>query len=307
MAAIAIVFLTVRPSFELFRFARTLASATYSVYVCVDDNSYTLPEYNSEKIQVLRFEKGPPERNGFKNTVARIKCASSRCKALYFFSKLNTLYPYVWMLEEDVFLPSIHTLPNIDSKYPDQDLLSPIHWLNPTGDVSKWQWKRAVGYVDPPWAASMVCGVRVSRRLLDCIAMYAKQHKTLFFDEVMFNTLALQNDLKVGTPDEMRGIQAKHDWKIEELNLFGLYHPVKNLYTQMYFRRMLLTPDTSVPIFSNSLHDLLNSEPSVENASTEEDAENVQEQESSEVVRNDEPCAEEGGADPTLCLATEAV
>lgn len=238
MNPIAIVFLTVRPPIELFNFAQTLANDTYTIFVCVDDNSHVLPVIPLN-IQILKFEKGIAERNGYKNTVARIKCASSRCKALYYFSKVNTSFQTVWIVEEDVFIPSIHTIPNIDKKYPSSDLLSAIHWINPTGDVARWQWKRAVGYIEPPWAGSMVCGVRVSQRLLQCIAKYANEKKTLFFDEVIFNTLALQNGLQVDNPPEMRGIMATHHWLISEINKDGLYHPVKDLHQQIEFRKCL--------------------------------------------------------------------
>lgn len=239
MDPIAIVFLTVNPPSDVFRFAESLATPRYTIFVCVDDNSYTLPEYDTTKLQVLRYEKGIAERHGYKNTVARIKCASSRCKALYYFSKVNTSFNNVWIVEEDVFIPTVHTIPNIDTKYPNADLLSAIHWINPTGDTSRWQWKRVVGYIEPPWAGSMVCGVRVSRRLLQCIAKYAQEKKTLFFDEAVFNTLALQNGLTVETPVEMKGITATHVWTLPELNNDGLYHPIKDLQEQKRFRESL--------------------------------------------------------------------
>ena len=47
-------------------------------------------------------------------------------KVLFYFCKINNEFDFVWIIEDDVLVPTINTIPNIDEKYShfDSDLLS---------------------------------------------------------------------------------------------------------------------------------------------------------------------------------------
>ena len=74
-------------------------------------------------ILVCYCSKQKKVNEGFQNTHTIIKGATSREKALYYFYKNDINYDHIWFIEEDVFIPTIETIKNIDIKYPDNDLL----------------------------------------------------------------------------------------------------------------------------------------------------------------------------------------
>ena len=51
----------------------------------------------------------------------------------------------------------------------------------------------------------------------------------LFYHEIMFNTLAYQNNLKIDTPSELSSIHYRTNWNINNLNYDNLYHPIKDI------------------------------------------------------------------------------
>jgi len=134
----SIVFLTVKPVKEVFDFAKLLKKDNYDIFICIDDNDYKLPEYDSKYIKIIKFPLGTAENYGFKNSVRYAPDrACSRDKALYYFSIIEKdKYDYVWMIEEDVFIPTVETIYNIDMKYDDYDLLCESNSINRTGELS---------------------------------------------------------------------------------------------------------------------------------------------------------------------------
>ena len=82
----------------------------------------------------------------------------------------------------------------------------------------------------------MICAIRCSSKLLKCIDEYVKKYNNLFMDEVLFNTISLQNNLQVKTIDELSPIVWRRDWKQEDINSSYLYHPIKCIMTQYKYR-----------------------------------------------------------------------
>jgi hypothetical protein len=171
--------------------------------------------------------------------------SSSRDKSLYYFCKLSKIeYENIWFLEEDVFIPTINTISDIDEKYKEYiDLLSPSNLVfnENLKDLKKWHWELVKKQItlDPPYATSMSCAIRVSKKLLECINEYAEKYKNLFFCEVLFNTISLQNNLKVITPIELSTIVYRKVWKDNEFNKNYLYHPIKNIKEQYRIRELI--------------------------------------------------------------------
>ena len=87
-----------------------------------------------------------------------------------------------------------------------------------------------------PLCKGMVCAIRVSPKMLMYINNYANDYKTLFFCEILFNTLAYQNNLQIITPKELSTIKYRRDWSKNEIQKTHLYHPIKSIKTQYEYR-----------------------------------------------------------------------
>jgi hypothetical protein len=229
---------------ETFSFAETL-NEEYTIYICIDNNDSVLPKYNETKIKIIRFYNNEPEKNYFMGCVDYCKNrACSRDKALYYFCKININYEYIWFLEDDVFIPNQNTINYIDNLYEKEDLLSSENIIKISRNDSSldWQhWDKNNNKIDFPWAHSMICAVRVSNKLMKCILEFVNDKKYLLFDELLFNTIALQNNLFVMTPIELSNIVFSfHDIIPDNINESYLYHPIKNLKKHEELRNKIL-------------------------------------------------------------------
>ena len=242
-----ICFLTVRPSLFFYKFCKLLQKDTYKVFICIDDNSYKIPEYDGV-IPLIYIDRKVPESAGYKSTVLSFtNKACSRDKALYFFNRVyNDSYSYLWMIEEDVLVPHVDTIANIDLKYPTGDLLSASHGIVRSVS-SNWHWPHINRQIriPPPYACSMICAIRTSVALMRKIDEYAETANNLFMDEALFNTIALQSDLEVITPSELSTIHYNTKWTMNDFTLTNLFHPVKVIEEQYAIRDRLSAHDTS--------------------------------------------------------------
>lgn len=231
----AICILTIDVNIETFKFAETLNDEDYDIFICIDKNNGIIQDFDRSKIQIINCNENECKDNFFFGSVSyALDRACSRDKALYYFCKINTEYDYVWFLEEDVFIPNNETIKKIDKKYVDYDLLSNGNEVKLSENDEKciyWQhWYRNENKIDYPWAHSMICAIRVSRNLLNCITDLVKEKKCLLFDELLFNTIALQNELTIENPIELSNIIFSFvDIIPDNINPEFLYHPIKNL------------------------------------------------------------------------------
>jgi hypothetical protein len=235
-----ICFLTVKPTKIFYDFCKKLKTNEYDIYICIDINEYNIPEYDNE-IKIIKFDRKECEDNGFKSTVLKFNnIACSRDKALYYFYKEKIDFNYIWFIEEDVFIPNINTISNIDKKYPNVDLLCEA---NKTiyKKQKNWLWKHVNEQIkiDPPYSSSMICAIRCNKKLLNYIYDYAEKFNNLFLDEVLFTTLALQNKLTIINPIELSTIVWRKKWRLEEIICDNLYHPIKDINTQIKYREIL--------------------------------------------------------------------
>ena len=243
MVKILKCFLTVNPNELFYNFIKQLPDKK-NTYICIDDNNYDIPNFNYD-INIIKIDNLICEKDGFKNTHSRIKGATSREKAFYFFYKMNIDFDYIWFIEEDVFIPTIDTIKDIDTKYTNEDLLVRSHEViyNKKDD---WHWplvnNQLENIMEMPYAwakGAGICAVRCSKKMLDCIARHAEKHKTLFFCEVLFNTIAHKNNLLVNAIDELQTIRWRVDWQQNDIKSTNLYHPVKNIDIHYEFRKNL--------------------------------------------------------------------
>jgi hypothetical protein len=244
-----ICFLTVAPAAAFLAFAASLQNDTYDVYVVVDDNRYVVPEVTG--VRIIKMEEAECARQGFCGSLLyfyKNKKPCARDKALCYFSTGS--FGHLWLVEEDVFVPHVETIAKIDQKYPRGDLLCKrcdgniIRTPADLRENTKWHWQQIQKTIKCPlpWAATMICAVRVSPRLLAVIAQYAARHKQLFLDEVLFVTLARQAKLNILFIEELSLLNYKDPpiKNMAQINPMYLYHPVKNTALHDTFRKSVV-------------------------------------------------------------------
>ena len=236
--------LTVRPCQKTYEFYKELKrDSDYKVFIVIDDNEHEIPGYDGY-IPIIKLDSKMCEENGYKNCVATMDNrftdkACSRDKALYYFTKEYTDYEHIWLIEEDVFIPSYKTLKFSDVKYKNDnyDLLSQEHHIV-REKKDEWHWKLVDKNIklDPPYAKSMICAIRCSRRLMKHLGEYADKYKNLFLDEALFNTIAIQNNLNVGAIPELHQMKWRLNWHPVHFNKTQMLHPMKDIEQQYEFR-----------------------------------------------------------------------
>jgi len=187
---------------------------------------------NVNFVQIVGAE---PEKHGFKNlssAIAPQQIVNAWDKAVYYFSKINTKYDNVWLIEDDVYFYSEKTLLDIDAAFTDSDLLTNVSIPKSDDMKSTWHWHWCLFNVNLPEESqhrAMVCAARISKALFSCINSYVKDNNTMFFLEAFFPSIAIHNNLKYSMPKEMNNIEYRHDWTSEDINNTHLFHPVKNM------------------------------------------------------------------------------
>jgi SAM-dependent methyltransferase len=240
----AVILLTVRPNKGQVDFFRQMEREGLDLFVLADDNQVDKDVY--EGINLIQIDDRLCRDKGFRRFNPMIpkpfEC-SAWDKALYYFSSVNTSYDHVWIIEEDVFITAPDTIPRLDSKYGEADIISAANNVNETGELESWFWWRhiPVNALPLPWAWSMVCGVRLSRAALQAVKEFVAreeaQNAGCLNIEFVFHTLALHQGLKVIVAEELRGVVWRKDWSTPELLDDGLYHPIKDVERHAVLRK----------------------------------------------------------------------
>ena len=225
------------PNPILVAFAERL-SEHHRIFIVIDSNECSLPA--TSYVTFIRMNDEFCRGKGFFNANQVFhKTPTAWDKALLYFTMIETGYKHVWFVEEDVFVPTTTILKQISVKYPTADLLVSDHSARIID--SSWSWWPVCddGVIDPPHYHAMVCAIRVSRQLLQVVSSYVKEKKKLVFIEVMFNTLAAINKMRVETPIELSRVVHRHDWDESKLDTKHLIHPVKDLALHEHYRTIL--------------------------------------------------------------------
>jgi len=279
----AIVFFCFRPPKEIFDFANLLKNETYDIFVSVNDNEYILPYYDQNVIKIIKLDDNKVKNAGYFNSNNNMRYqVSSRDKAFYYFNRVNhTDYKHIWFIEEDVFIPTTKTIRNIDNKYPDCDYMSNSYFivdndvdnLDNFNNINKelpfvkysenqfqesWAFTdfNLIKYYGFPWLKGMTCAIRVSKKFLKHIDIFAIKHNTLIIDEVLYLTLSAHNNLSIINPIELSPIVYRCDfnsnpkyginmdkitnflyWNLnDDIREDYLFHPIKDLKFQNQLR-----------------------------------------------------------------------
>jgi len=215
----------------------------YDVYIIIDNNSINIDEYIKKypKIKFIQIQDEEAIQNGYWDSSFIIpKKTISWDKALYYFSKKNTSYKYVWFIEEDVYIPNEESITNLDDKYPTTDLLCSHYKMNSDGYLDSWpHWEQAKLYFDLPWATGLQCICRLSNRLLEKIKKFVDKHKKLTFIETLFTTLVIKNNYLQIWPSVFNEIDWYERHHETEIDPTRIYHPIKNIETHQMLRDKL--------------------------------------------------------------------
>ena len=263
---VAIVFLTNYPKENTMTFALEVKkSLGHDVFLIVDDNSCVLDIEHLHTIQINDDKtKYYINSNIGEDTTHIKKNPIAMDKFLYTFCENYLDYDYVWVFEDDVFIPSVDTIKNLHNNYKDFDLVTPNHFIK-TDKVPNWHWPSIFNLFpnrQEPFYFSMVCAMGLSRKMLESIKRFATENKTLFYIEVMFNTLAEDNKLKVVDAFELKSIVWMGDWSYNEFLLLpnNVFHPRKDIENHYNLRQginiLSLTnykPINKLPNFINDI------------------------------------------------------
>lgn len=233
----------------------------YKIFMIVDDNNFDLTYFinHYKNITFIQVLEDKCKMTGHIDTNFCIgKLISGWDKALYYFGVENRNYRFIWFIEDDVFFYNEDTFFEIDKKYLEDDLLSKQYGENINGEKLTWHWGRITIKYSPPYYSGMMCIVRFSQNMITCINKYANEHKTLFFLEALFPTIAIKNSLKYSTPNEFNNIYYRHNFKQEDINEKNLYHPIKDINMHTILRKELLsTEERSVNVLKEDYSNIV--------------------------------------------------
>jgi len=264
---IAIAFLCKYPTMETISFAERLSKTTTFDIFIVSDQRYngrqkTAFYPNMEVICIddhQCVEKGYINANiGTKDTHIP-KNPIAWDKMLYIFCEKEPQYDFLWVFEDDVFIPSVETLLNLHVKYGESfDLVTPNHFAK-TDKLKDWHWKHIFQNCDPPYFYSMVCACGISRNLFKVIKEWVRIKRKLFHIEAMFNTLAVQNNLRVTDAFELKSVVWQGNWGLDEFLQLpnNVFHPVKLQFNYEMYRAKIEKSRSERYIPQNKLPDFI--------------------------------------------------
>ncbi|MFZ9258234.1 MAG: hypothetical protein ACO27D_02620 [Candidatus Fonsibacter ubiquis] len=238
MSNIAFCLLTRVPSVEWIQFLTEIAKYTkFNVMIICDDNTYVADK--DLPLRVIQYDNKILQEAGYRNAcyVTITKDITAWDKAIYHLCEVETDYDYAYLIEDDVFIPSIRSIVSIQEKYVDEDLI--CHCDNgffekDNGNIYVWHWRHAYNRLELPWYASMVCAIRVSNKLLKEMKQHIRIIKEIPFIEIAWNTIAHQKNLKVRIIPEFKyivynPISLNYKEYKEYLQEGNWLHPIKEI------------------------------------------------------------------------------
>jgi hypothetical protein len=248
----AVFFLTLTPSNSTLDFASEI-SKYIETYVVVDN-----PEYNTKQnINKVKILKTDLEESVFKvkilktdsskykgiNHVIR-KPITSWDKVMYFLCEKLKHIDFAYIIEDDVFVPSVKSLINMIDKYHNYDLVTAdnVSYF----DSKTWpHWKKIKPQTLQDFEyknlyKSMVAMMGISRRLLNVVKLYNTAYKHMEFLEMFFNSLCYMMGLKQISAPELQNIVWRRNWNAEDIHDGFFYHPIKDFEVQEKLRSEIL-------------------------------------------------------------------
>ena len=211
----------------------------YETYLVIDDNSQVY-KFEESNVNIIQINNDECKSNSFTYVGFKHMEVSGWDKALYYFSKVN-LKSTVWFLEDDVFFYNEETIKKIDEQYPKHDFLSSNMIISKQENVSQWCWPEIIMHIheELPYYSSMICAVRMSDKMLNCIKTHADKYLRLYFAEAIFNTICKKNNLIDAQPIELKNIHFEKDKVFNNFDKDNIYHPIKDLNKHLEIRNKM--------------------------------------------------------------------
>ncbi|CAF3674779.1 unnamed protein product [Rotaria sp. Silwood1] len=246
----AVCFLTRRLTSATLGFAQELAQDAIEydvdVFIMIDDNSFNVSARNiSSNVRLIQISNQECIYYGYQNTISlgsKWRQITSWDKALFYFTLFNNNYTFVWLVEDDVFIPSVQAFRSLHQLYSNtSDLIVQRNHINLLGNTSTWVWRLAFRKLIPPWYRSMVNVVGLSQRMLIAIGDYVRWLGEVPYHEFFFHTLAMHLNMTIVTPTELSTLVFRTSYSFQNISKKpnNLWHPVKNRTTHKLWRKIL--------------------------------------------------------------------
>lgn len=252
----AIAFLCKYPEKSTINFAELIwKHSDFDVFI-IDDSCEYNPNFTAVDVIQIKdsvcLNQGYHNSNISKDATHIRKNPIAMDKALYFFCELSAEYDFVWIIEDDVFIPSIEALNNLDRKYrgngqkPKFDLVTPNNFAK-IDNIPDWHWPHVFKEFSPPYYYSMVCAFGMSQNMLTLVRRRVAEKKSLFYIEAMFNSMAMAAGLKVKDAKELKSICWQAPWTVDHFikKPLNLWHPAKYLHDHDKYREEMAASITS--------------------------------------------------------------
>jgi len=260
---VAVCFLTTKPDPLWLQFVDELALGggggdyDVDVFVVADTPETVVLPVASPVRGVIQYNDSALEATGFTHMnfyVSRfVKHGRSNVsawdKAVYAFARgeHRGRYDFVWMAEDDVFVPSAAALDSLTAAalQGPWDLVTPPHHVNDREHTGTWpNWGDLLEHrVRRPWRGGMACCVGMSPRYLDLLGRVVDQFGRLLFLEAMLFTVAHHNrdTIRHWEAPQLASIVYDYDWSLDHVAArpLNLYHPIKSVQRQHSLRMAL--------------------------------------------------------------------
>ena len=235
----AVAFLTKSPQENTLLFANEVSNVGFDTFVISDDKT------DAENVVYIKDEvcASLDYKNAhiWENSSSIKKQITAWDKMIYLFCELETRYDFVWVFEDDCFIPSIETIQHLHLKYRNYHLVTPNNFQN-DGSMQDWHWRYIYDKCPKgPYAYSMVSACGISRDVFNEVKRFKEREGTLFFIEAMFNTLALQKELKTIDAFELKSVVWQGQWGLNEFILLpnNVFHPRKDIENHFGLRALI--------------------------------------------------------------------
>ena len=238
-----ICFLTLRPCITFYNLCKELINENTLVYICIDDSDHIIPDMDGS-VQIIKIKDEESSKAGYNYMHSRSKRPTAMDKALYYFNRIyKNDYKNIWLIEDDVLIPSKNTISNIDKKYPDNDYLVNGNLIkeNPTKNDG-WAFPYILNMTKYRGVFSVagVMAIRVSKRMMKAVDEFIKKYEHAFFVEAFFGTVAFNYNIDITfTPELYYMWPLQQRLQKESKNNYKekfLYHPVKSISQQRNIR-----------------------------------------------------------------------
>jgi len=201
-------------------------------FVITDEGDSNSIQITRDGVYLVAINSTDTSRRNYTHSsyATRFRTVTALDKAIFFFCEVAPAYSFVWVIEHDVFIPSLEAFVAMNA-YDDTDLL-----ISSTGLIVSnerrpgWIWDRIELNFGPPFFQGMAQAAGFSQNMLSAMRNYARLNGKLSFLETFFRATAVHNNLSVSSPSNLDTITLKPPpFTCEDIskNSLNWFHPIK--------------------------------------------------------------------------------